>query len=41
VPEPNAVARVPFDFAALAAFVDAQAALAGNSVVTMRAQDSD
>jgi len=41
VPEPKAVARGPFDFAALAAFVDAQPALAGNSVVTMRAQDSD
>jgi len=39
VPEPKAVTRVPFDFAGLAAFVDAQPALAGNSVVAMRSQD--
>ncbi|APW46191.1 type II toxin-antitoxin system Phd/YefM family antitoxin [Rhodoferax antarcticus] len=40
VPEPKAVTREPFDFAALAAFVDAQPAAAGNSVAAMRAQDS-
>lgn len=40
VPQPKEVARVPFDFAELAAFVDAQPKTAGNSVVAMRAQDS-
>jgi hypothetical protein len=40
VPEPRAVANSPFDFSALAAFVDGQSALAGNSVLAMRAQDS-
>jgi prevent-host-death family protein len=40
VPEPRAVANLPFDFSALAAFVDGQTALAGNSVLAMRAQDS-
>jgi len=39
IPEPTHVARAPFDFDALAAFVDAQAATADNSVVTMRSQD--
>jgi len=39
VPEPKTLTRAPFDFAGLAAFVDAQPALAGNSVVAMRAQD--
>lgn len=40
VPEPKEVANSPFDFDALAAFVDGQAATAGNSVVAMRTQDS-
>jgi prevent-host-death family protein len=40
VPEPKAITRAPFDFARLAAFVDAQPALAGSSVVDMRAQDN-
>lgn len=40
VPAPKAVAHTPFDFSALAAFVDAQPAMASNSVVAMRAQDS-
>jgi prevent-host-death family protein len=39
VPEPKAVANLPFDFDALAAFVDGQTATAGNSVVAMRARD--
>jgi len=39
VPEPKAVANSPFDFNALAAFVDGQTATAVNSVVVMRAQD--
>ena len=39
VPEPKAVANSPFDFKALAAFVDGQTATAGNSVVAMRTQD--
>ncbi len=40
VPEPKRLDRAPFDFDALAAFVDAQAATADNSVLSMRAQDS-
>lgn len=39
VPEPKPVAHTPFDFSALAAFVDAQPVFAGHSVVAMRAQD--
>lgn len=39
VPEPKAITCVPFDFDGLAAFVDAQPASAGCSVVAMRAQD--
>ncbi len=39
VPEPKSVTTSPFDFDALAAFVDGQAASAGNSVVDMRTQD--
>lgn len=37
VPEPENVACAPFDFDALAAFVDAQAATEGHSVKAMRA----
>jgi prevent-host-death family protein len=40
VPEPKVVANLPFDFSALAAFVDGQTALADNSVLAMRSQDS-
>jgi len=40
VPEPKCPAPSPFDFAALATFVDGQAASAGNSVVDMRSQDT-
>lgn len=40
VPEPKAVTNFPFDFDALAAFVDGQTATADNSVVAMRKQDS-
>lgn len=40
VPEPKSVTISPFDFDALAAFVDGQAASAGHSVVDMRSQDS-
>jgi len=40
VPEPKQVANSPFDFNALAAFVDGQTATSGNSVVAMRKQDS-
>ena len=40
IPEPKRFVRAPFDFDALAAFVDAQAGTADNSVVTMRSQDS-
>jgi prevent-host-death family protein len=39
VPEPKRVDQTPFDFDALAAFVDGQAATADNSVVVMRALD--
>jgi len=40
VPEPKCPGPAPFDFAALAAFVDGQTAHAGNSVVDMRLQDA-
>lgn len=40
VPEPRALAHTPFDFAALAAFVDAQPSVTDSSVCNMRAQDS-
>ncbi|OIN90665.1 MAG: hypothetical protein AUJ20_13780 [Comamonadaceae bacterium CG1_02_60_18] len=39
VPEPKAVATTPFDFNALAAFVDGQPQAPSNSVVAMRQQD--
>jgi prevent-host-death family protein len=39
VPEPKAIDREPFDFDALAAFVDAQPLWHGNSVLSMREQD--
>ena len=40
VPEPRALAHTPFDFAALATFVDAQPTVAGSSVLATRAQDT-
>lgn len=39
VPEPKSIASKPFDFDALAAFVDGQSTAPGNSVVDMRAQE--